>query len=118
MVNLIPPKASQGHEFALRSAKNSTSPSSLLSRHHLFSALRLSKVKSSLGIQLRDKMEMPFLIFATQAQNLLVLDTRSFISRMSEVNTEPKPINHDTWYVWRAASVRIPAVRASTARAE
>lgn len=114
-VNLVPLKASHGHEFALSSTKNRTSPSILPSPHHLFSAL---KVKSPLGIQLWDKMKMPFLIFVTQAQNLLVLDTRSFISRMSEANTEPKTIIHDTWYVWRAAPARIPVVRASIARAE
>lgn len=65
-------------------------PVSYFPPHHLFSALRLSKVKSSLGIQIRDKMGMTFLIFVTQAQNLLVLDTRSFIFSISEVNTEPK----------------------------
>jgi len=55
--------------------------------HHLFCALRLSKVKSPLGIQIRDKMGMTFLICVTQAQKLLVLDTRSFIFSMGE---EPK----------------------------
>lgn len=65
-------------------------PVSYFPAHHLFRALRLSKVKSPLGIQIRDKMGMTFLIFVTQAQNLLVLDTRSFIFSMSEVNTEPQ----------------------------
>lgn len=90
-------------------------PVSYFPAHHLFRALRLSKVKSPLGIQIRDKMGMTFLIFVTQAQNLLVLDTRSFIFSMSEVNTEPqkkkKKKIYVTWYVWWTAPARIPSCK-------
>lgn len=86
-------------------------PVSYFPPHHLFCALRRSKVKSPLGIQIRDKMGMTFLIFVTQAQNVLVLDTRNFISSMSEVNTEPKKIIHVTWYGWWTASARIPSCK-------
>lgn len=73
-------------------------PISYFPPHHLLCVLRHSKVKSSLGIQIRGKMGMTFLIFITEEQNLSVLDTRSFISSKTVVNTESKKLKNVTLF--------------------